>query len=60
MQLDLSGDDCELLVEVLTSYMSELRFEVGNTDDRDYRDKLKAREILLKKIIEKLDETAGE
>lgn len=60
MQLELSQEDCELLIEVLASYISELRFEVGNTDDHGYRTKLKARETLIQRIIERLNETTAE
>jgi hypothetical protein len=54
MQLNLTIEEAQILNEVLTSYLSDLRFEVANTDSGFFREGLKEREVFLKRIIEDL------
>ena len=52
--LTLSSDEAEMLREVLASYLSDLRMEIADTDQKDFRDGLKAKEDLLKGLIDRL------
>jgi hypothetical protein len=52
--LDLTEAEAATLVKALEFYISELRMEVTNTDQKDMRDELKSEEQTLKKIVEAL------
>jgi len=54
MQLHLTIEEAQILNEVLTVYLSDLRFEIANTDSGFFREGLKEREVFLKRIIEDL------
>jgi len=56
-QLTLNNDETEMLKEVLVSYLSDLRMEIADTDLKDFRDGLKAREVFLKDLINRLIES---
>lgn len=60
IQLMLTEDERELLIEILESDKSDLRMEIADTDRLDYRTMLKNREGLMKAIQQKLEQTAGE
>ncbi len=49
--LDLTQAEAATLAKVLDYYISELRMEVTNTDQKDMRDELKGEEETLKKIV---------
>jgi len=53
-RLDLDDRQAEMLTEVLESYLSDLRMEIADTDSKDFRDTLKAREAFLKWVVERL------
>jgi hypothetical protein len=55
LQLELNVPEQETLAEVLRSFLSELRNEVSHTDRLAYRDRLKAQEVLIKQILEKVE-----
>lgn len=50
--LELTQDEREHLVEVLTSALSDLRMEIANTDSQDFREMLKSRKLVLVKVLE--------
>lgn len=52
VQIQLSHEHAEVLVSVLESALSDLSYEISNTDSQDYRDMLKRRR-------EALDEAVG-
>lgn len=54
MQLNLTAEEAAILNEVLVSYLSDLRFEIADTDSGFFREGLKEREVFLKRIIEDL------
>ncbi len=56
VHLDLDSRETEILASVLESAMSDLGYEIGNTDRLDYRDKLKERRSVLQKVTEALTE----
>jgi len=51
VHLVLEPTEAEILRMVLESYLSELRMEIANTDLMDYREKLKARKMVLRRIV---------
>ena len=58
VQLNLETKDAEALARVLQIYLSDLRFEIADTDRMGMRDRLKDEEKEIKAIIEQLA-TAG-
>jgi hypothetical protein len=54
--LDLTPQEHEQLVDVLTSAVSDLRMEIANTDSQDYRDSLKTRKNVLLKVLAAMGE----
>jgi len=55
--LQLRDDEKELLVRVLTRYLSDLRFEISNTERFEMRQNLHKDEELLKGLLERCDST---
>jgi hypothetical protein len=53
-QLDLDANEAAMLSEALQSAAGELGYEIANTDSKDYRDKLKAKQELLKRLVVEL------
>jgi hypothetical protein len=58
MQLNLSTEEREVLADVLSTYLSNLRYEIADTDDYDYRTGLKEKETILTRIVAALEDTA--
>ena len=54
MQLELTDDDAELLQEVLDSVVRDLRSEIADTDNRDYRRGLIARRDRLRALLDQV------
>lgn len=50
-QLNLTDEERTLLSELLDVAISEIRMEIADTDRREYREYLKNREVLMKKIL---------
>jgi hypothetical protein len=50
IKLDLTNDDVQILIDLLETAVSELRMEIMQTDNRDYRKMLQQREALLKQL----------
>jgi hypothetical protein len=56
LALELNPEEAKVLLEILERYYPELRREVVNTDDREYRRSLKVTEQYMKQIIDRLKE----
>lgn len=54
--IELDDHERQALVEVLQSFLSELRNEVTHTDRQEFRQRLKDQEHLLRKILGKIDQ----
>lgn len=54
VRLELEQDQAEMLREMLESYLGDLRMEISQTDQMDFREDLKKREALLKDLIARL------
>jgi len=52
--LELTGPEAELLRELAEEWLTDLRGEIGHTDNKDYREALKWKESLLHDILERL------
>ncbi len=50
IKLDMTNDDVQILIDLLETAVSELRMEIMQTDNRDYRKMLQQREALLKHL----------
>ena len=57
VHLDLSNDEAQLLREFLESTLSNLSYEIRDTDTKEYRDALKAKRDTLTKVKEALTST---
>ncbi|MBI2705959.1 MAG: hypothetical protein HYX32_11825 [Actinobacteria bacterium] len=54
MDLHLTDDDAGLLQEVLSGAFRDLRFEIADTDNHEFKHRLKAREAALKAILDQV------
>ena len=54
VKLELDAEDAKLLREVLTSTLSELGYEIANTDSHDFREKLRAKQSLVQRLVDEL------
>ena len=54
VRMELNEEESEVLRLVLEDYLSELRMEIAHTDSMDFREALKEREELLKRLIAQL------
>lgn len=50
IHLDLDATERNTLMETLESYLSDLSYEIADTDSYDYREQLKAKRDVLNKI----------
>lgn len=59
MQLTLKPHEAALLRRILLYYLTELRGEIPETDDYDFRQNLKNDEVVLKELIARLQESGA-
>ena len=57
MNLELDNQEMKILNETLQSYLSDLSYEIADTDLKDYREQLKAKRAVLEKIKNALEQT---
>lgn len=60
MELILGPQEQKLLLEILESYLGDLRGEVYKTKTFRFKEDLKARETLLRSLIEKIQKLPAE
>ncbi len=53
--LEFSQQERDILNKIVTSYLSELRMEIADTDQLSFKKELRKEEELLNKLIEKMD-----
>jgi hypothetical protein len=51
IELKLDDEDAVVLQQILEAYPGELRFEIPNTDNFDYRSRLHKQEDRIKRMI---------
>jgi hypothetical protein len=54
-QITLTQEEVTTLREALSSYVSDLRMEIRDTDSWQFRQNLKREAVLLTKLLEQLD-----
>ena len=59
IQVVLSEEERDILGEILESDLSDLRMEIASTDRMDFREMLKTRKEVLKKVLQALQVAAG-
>lgn len=57
-QLELTKQEAQYLVETLTSVLSDLSYEIADTDSFDFRETLKEKRDALTRIAEELKESS--
>jgi len=57
VELEMTDQERETLIQVLENHLSDLRMEIGDTDNKDYRDMLKSQKETLLKILQTLQGT---
>ena len=57
INLELNDQESLILTETLQSFLSDLSYEISNTDLQDYREQLKSRRVVLEKIKNQLEQT---
>ena len=58
VQIDLTQGETTVLRDVLESYLSDLRMEIVDTEDQDFRDMLKHRKGVITKVLESIGGTS--
>jgi len=56
IQLELTGEERQILREVLASSLADLRMEIADTDRLAFRNELKVRKEVIAKALAALDE----
>ena len=59
MAAELTTDESAAVQKALTSYLSDLRMEIANTDNAEYRRGLQAERTSLEAALAKLDASGG-
>ena len=54
INLELDEQETEVLSKVLRNYLSDLSYEIADTDNLDFRNELKAKRAVLEKISQSL------
>lgn len=57
IHLELDDQEIQILDDTLKSYLSDLSYEIADTDLKDFRDKLKSKRAVLEKIKKALEQT---
>jgi hypothetical protein len=57
VHLDLADDEARILSEFIESTLSNLSYEISDTDSKEFRDALKAKRDILVKVKEALSST---
>ena len=60
IQLMVTEEERELLMDILENNISDLRMEIAGTDRQEYRNMLKSRETIMKNIQSKLEQVPSE
>lgn len=54
IQLELTAEEQQVLVETLNADISDMSMEISRTDSHDYREALKERKQMLTKVVQAL------
>ena len=53
-KLELSSDEEKELLSFIERYLHDLRVEIANTDDREFRRTLKNKEVIIRNLLDRL------
>lgn len=59
MRLELSIEEAQLLDRILTTYVSDLRMEIGRTDRAEFRNGLKVEQVTIRNVLANLETQLG-
>ncbi len=54
VELELSAEDVTTLREILDSALSDLRYEINDTDSYDFRERLRLKQAVLERVLGQL------
>lgn len=57
-KLEMTPEEIAALVAFLERYLPDLRVEIANTDQREFRKILKQREELIRELLQRLKQSA--
>ena len=60
IQLPISPEDKEVVIEALESYLADLRMEISDTDLREFKMNLKKKRDILERAVLALHESSHE
>ncbi len=55
ISIDFTSAERKLLREMIDGMLSELRMEIADTDRLDYREMLRARKVVLQRVLDAMD-----
>jgi hypothetical protein len=55
IQIELTSENAEMLREIISTYLSDLRMEIAGTENMDFREELKKKEEFLNEILRRLE-----
>jgi len=55
IRVDLTEEERDILYNMLSNYVSDLRMEIADTDRKDYRDIIRQQKDILKKVMNALE-----
>ncbi len=55
IRVDLTAEERDVLHNMLSNYVSDLRMEIADTDRQDFREMIRRRKEILQKIINALE-----
>jgi len=55
IQIDLTSEKAEMLREIISTYLSDLRMEIAGTENMNFREELKKKEDFLKELLRRLE-----
>jgi hypothetical protein len=59
ISLRLTPEEKEVLCPVLDNYLSDLHYEIADTDNRDFKHMLQRRQQLLTEVLKKLHQASA-
>lgn len=55
IRVDLTAEERDVLHNMLSNYVSDIRMEIADTDRQDFREMIRKRKEILQKIINALE-----
>lgn len=55
IQIELTPEKAEMLREIISTYLSDLRMEIADTENMNFRENLKRKEEFLNELLRRLE-----